>query len=54
MEGREKNKMKSIMTTTYQDNKLNKVNELNESMTINNSQGPDSYGSKIKNLGGND
>lgn len=52
MDNREINTMKSMMKSTYGDDKLNKVNELNESMTIDTNKGEDEYTRKIKNIGG--
>ena len=48
----QKNETKSMMKGSYQDNKLDKSNELNESMTINESS-RDEYENKLHNIGGN-
>ena len=47
----DKNIMKSMMKTDYNDEKLNKSDELNDTMTIKNTS-PDEYTRKIKNIGG--
>lgn len=41
------------MKSHYNDEKLDKSNELNSSMTINETTQEDEYTKKIKNLGGN-
>ena len=48
----QKNEMRSMMKGTYQDSKLDKSNELNASMTINEAS-KDEYESTLHNLGGN-
>ncbi len=47
----DKNSMRSMMQTTYGDNKASKSKELNESMTIKSSSS-DEYTKKIMNMGG--
>ena len=47
----QKNETRSFMKCTYQDNKLDKSSELNDSMTINESS-RDEYEQKLHNLGG--
>ena len=47
----QKNETRSFMKGTYQDNKLDKSSELNDSMTINESS-RDEYEQKLHNLGG--
>lgn len=47
----EKNETRSMMTGSYSDNKLDKSNELNESMTINEGS-RDEYESTLHSLGG--
>lgn len=48
----QKNETRSMMKGNYQDTKLDKSNELNENMTIN--QGSkDEYESTLHNIGGN-
>lgn len=47
----EENKNKSFMKSSYGDEKLDKSNELNETMTIKNTS-QDEYTSKIHSLGG--
>ena len=47
----QKNENRSFMKGTYQDNKLDKSSELNDSMTINESS-RDEYEQKLHNLGG--
>ena len=47
----QKNQNRSFMKGTYQDNKLDKSSELNDSMTINESS-RDEYEQKLHNLGG--
>ena len=47
----QKNQTRSFMKGTYQDNKLDKSSELNDSMTINESS-RDEYEQKLHNLGG--
>lgn len=47
----QKNETKSMMKSNYQDHKLNKSNELNNSMTINEGS-RDSYESALHNIGG--
>ena len=49
----ETQEMRSMMKDTYNDNKLDKSNELNDSMTINESS-RDSFESTIHSLGGQD
>lgn len=46
-----KNTNRSFMKSSYQDEKLDKSTELNESMTIKNSSA-DEYTNKIHNVGG--
>lgn len=46
-----KNEMRSMMKGNYEDHKLDKSNELNESMTINPAS-RDEYERTISNLGG--
>lgn len=41
-----------FMKTDYQDNKLDKSNELNETMSID-TQSPDQYENTLHNIGGN-
>lgn len=48
----EENNMRSMIGSTFGDNKLNKSTELNDSMSIKN-QSQDEYTRKIKNIGGN-
>lgn len=48
-----KKEMRSMMKGTYEDTKLDKSNELNQNMTINESS-KDEYESKIHNIGGNE
>lgn len=48
----EENKTKDFMKSHYNDEKMDKSNELNESMTIKNN-GADEYTNKIHNIGGN-
>ena len=45
------NDNRSMMKGTYQDTKLDKSNELNETMSIQ-EQAPDEYEKKLHNLGG--
>ena len=47
----QKNETRSFMKGSYQDNKLDKSSELNDSMTINESS-RDEYEQKLHNLGG--
>ena len=47
----QKNETRSFMKGTYQDNKLDKSSELNDSMTINESS-RDEYEQKLHDLGG--
>ena len=47
------NDTRSMMKGTYQDHKLDKSNELNESMTIN-EQSKDEYEQTLHTLGGNE
>lgn len=47
------NETRSMMKGSYQDNKLDKSNELNESMTIN-EQSRDEYEQTLHTLGGNE
>ena len=47
----QKNETRSFMKGTYQDTKLDKSSELNDSMTINESS-RDEYEQKLHNLGG--
>lgn len=47
----QKNEMKSMMKGTYQDSKLDKSNELNASMTINEGS-RDELESTLHNIGG--
>ena len=47
-----RNENRSFMKGTYDDSRLDKTKELNESMTIQTTE-RDSYESKIHNLGGN-
>lgn len=47
----EENKMKSFMTSSYGDEKADKSNELNESMTITDTSS-DEYTRKINSIGG--
>ena len=47
----QKNETRSMMKGTYQDTKLDKSNELNENMTINEGS-KDEYESKLHNIGG--
>ncbi|MDN6160965.1 MAG: hypothetical protein L0K90_01885 [Staphylococcus equorum] len=47
----EKNDTRSMMKGNYSDKRLDKSNELNESMTLNQSS-RDEYTNKIHNLGG--
>lgn len=47
----QKNETRSFMKGTYQDNKLDKSSELNDTMTINESS-RDEYEQKLHNLGG--
>ena len=47
----QKNETRSFMKGTYQDHKLDKSSELNDSMTINESS-RDEYEQKLHNLGG--
>ena len=47
------NEARSMMKGSYQDHKLDKSNELNESMTINEAS-RDEYEQKIHSLGGTD
>lgn len=49
----EENDVRSMMSGSYDDNKLDKSKELSEEMSIQESQ-PDEYTSTIQNLGGND
>ena len=46
------NETRSMMKGSYQDHKLDKSNELNESMTINEAS-RDEYEQKLHSLGGN-
>lgn len=46
------NEARSMMKGSYNDNKLDKSNELNESMTINEAS-RDEYEQKLHSLGGN-
>ena len=48
----QKNETRSMMKDTYNDHRLDKSNELNESMTIQTTE-RDSYEQKIHSLGGN-
>lgn len=48
----QKNETRSMMKGTYQDTKLDKSNELNETMTIKET-GQDEYERQLHNLGGN-
>ena len=48
----EENNMREMMKDTYSDTKVDKSNELNDSMTITNT-GADEYTKKIMNIGGN-
>lgn len=48
----QKNETKSFMKGTYEDNRLDKSKELNETMSISNSE-RDEYEKKIHSLGGN-
>lgn len=52
MDNRETNTMRGMMKSDYGDNKLNKGNELNDTMTIDTNKGQDEYTRKIKNIGG--
>ncbi len=47
----QKNETRSMMKTSFNDQKLDKSNELNESMTINESS-RDEYESTLHNIGG--
>ena len=47
----QKNETRSMMKGSYQDTKLDKSNELNENMTINEGS-KDEYESKLHNIGG--
>lgn len=47
----EKNQTRSMMKTDYGDEKLDKSDELNETMSIKHSE-PDKYTKQIKNIGG--
>ena len=47
----QKNETRSFMKGSYEDNKLDKSSELNDSMTINESS-RDEYEQKLHNLGG--
>ena len=47
----QKNETRSFMKGTYQDNKLDKSSELNESMSID-EKSRDEYEQKLHNLGG--
>ena len=47
------NDTRSMMKGSYQDHKLDKSNELNESMTIN-EQSKDEYEQTLHTLGGNE
>lgn len=47
------NETRSMMKQTYEDHRLDKSNELNDSMTINESS-RDEYENKLHNLGGNE
>ena len=47
----QKNENRSFMKGTYEDHKLDKSSELNDSMTINESS-RDEYEQKLHNLGG--
>ena len=47
------NDTRSLMKGSYQDHKLDKSNELNESMTIN-EQSKDEYEQTLHTLGGNE
>lgn len=47
-----KNNTKGMMTSHYGDEKLDKVRELNASMSIEENKPMDSYESKLHNLGG--
>lgn len=47
----QKNETRSFMKGTYQDNKLDKSSELNDSMTID-EKSRDEYEQKLHNLGG--
>lgn len=49
----EENKMRSMMKSTYGDVKLDKSEELNESMSVNNSS-QDEYTRKLHNIGGSE
>lgn len=49
----QKNENKSFMKGSYQDSRLDKSKELNDSMTISESS-RDSYESKLHSLGGNE
>ena len=48
------NNTKGMMTSHYGDDKLDKVRELNSSMSIEENKPMDSYERKIHNLGGQD
>lgn len=47
-----RNSMKNFMKSDYRHDKLDKSNELNESMSISPSS-PDEYTNKVRNIGGN-
>lgn len=51
MDLEEKNTVKDNMKSSYGDDKLDKSNELNDSMTINEAS-RDEYENKLHNLGG--